>query len=73
MIKRKKCDLLHNRGRNKGCPPHRKGGIVNGKRPITADSALRLQRYLGVESRFWLNLQTETAPTDIIRKRFRLN
>ena len=40
-------------------PSHRMGGIVNGKRSITADSALRLQRYLGVEAQFWLNLQTE--------------
>jgi len=32
--------------------------IVNGKRAITADTALRLQRYFGVEAQFWLNLQT---------------
>ena len=31
----------------------------NGKRSITADTALRLQRYSGVEAQFWLNLQTE--------------
>ena len=33
--------------------------IVNGKRSITADTALRLQRYFGIEAQFWLNLQTE--------------
>jgi len=26
---------------------------------IIADTALRLQRYFGVEAQFWLNLQTE--------------
>jgi proteic killer suppression protein len=34
-------------------------GIVNGKRSITADTALRLQRYFGIEAQFRLNLQTE--------------
>ncbi len=33
--------------------------IVNGKQGITADIALRLERYFGVEARFWLNLQSE--------------
>ncbi len=32
---------------------------MNGKRSITADTALRLQRYFGVKAQFWLNLQTE--------------
>ena len=32
--------------------------IVHGKRGITADTALRLGRYFGVEPQFWLNLQT---------------
>jgi len=36
-------------------PSHRMGGIVNEKRSITADRALRLQRYLGFEAQFWLN------------------
>jgi addiction module HigA family antidote len=40
-------------------PPNRTSAIVNGKRAITADTALRLQRYFGVEAQFWLNLQTE--------------
>jgi plasmid maintenance system antidote protein VapI len=40
-------------------PPNRISEIVNGKRAITADTALRLQRYFGVEAQFWLNLQTE--------------
>ncbi len=40
-------------------PPNRVSQIANGKRSITADTALRLQRYFGVEAQFWLNLQTE--------------
>jgi addiction module HigA family antidote len=45
--------------RDLAVPPHRISEIVNGKRAITADTALRLQRYFGVEAQFWLNLQTE--------------
>ena len=40
-------------------PPNRISAIVNGKRAITADTALRLERYFGVEAQFWLNLQSE--------------
>ena len=40
-------------------PPNRISEIVNGKRSITADTALRLQRYFGVKAQFWLNLQNE--------------
>lgn len=39
--------------------PSRVGEIVNGQRPITADTALRLGLFFGMEPRFWLNLQTE--------------
>ncbi|NLP39968.1 MAG: HigA family addiction module antidote protein [Corynebacterium pollutisoli] len=42
-----------------GVPPRRINEIVHGKRAITADTALRLGRYFGVESRFWLNLQAQ--------------
>ena len=45
--------------RDLAVPPNRISEIVNGKRSITADTALRLQRYFGVEAQFWLNLQTE--------------
>jgi addiction module HigA family antidote len=38
-------------------PPRRINEIVLGKRAITADTALRLARYLGTSERFWLNLQ----------------
>lgn len=40
-------------------PPNRISEIVNGKRGLTADTALRLERYFGVEAQFWLNLQSE--------------
>jgi antitoxin HigA-1 len=32
--------------------------ITQGKRAITADSALRLGRFFGMEAQFWLNLQS---------------
>jgi len=39
-------------------PPRRINEIAQGKRSITADTALRLARYFGTSERFWLNLQT---------------
>jgi addiction module HigA family antidote len=45
--------------RDLSVPPNRISEIVNGKRAITADTALRLERYFGIEAQFWLNLQTE--------------
>lgn len=38
-------------------PPRRINEIVHGKRAITADTALRLGRYFGIDPQFWLNLQ----------------
>ena len=38
-------------------PVTRMNEIVNGRRSITADTALRLARYLGTSAQFWLNLQ----------------
>ena len=38
-------------------PPNRVTAILNGQRGITADTALRLSRYLGTTPQFWLNLQ----------------
>ncbi|MEY2721324.1 MAG: addiction module antidote protein, HigA family [Gammaproteobacteria bacterium] len=40
-------------------PPSRISELVNGRRPITADTALRLGLFFDMESRFWLNLQAE--------------
>ena len=39
-------------------PSGRITDIVNGKRGISADTALRLGRYFGNSPRFWANLQT---------------
>ena len=33
--------------------------IVTGKRGITANTALRLGLYFGIDAQFWLNLQSE--------------
>ena len=35
----------------------RVGAIVNGKRAVTPDSALRLARYFGTSPEFWLGVQ----------------
>ena len=39
--------------------PSRISELVNGQRPITADTALRLGLFFGMDARFWLNLQAE--------------
>ncbi len=39
-------------------PSGRITDILNGKRGISADTALRLARFFGNSARFWLNLQT---------------
>ena len=38
-------------------PANRVGQIIHGKREITADTALRLGKYFGIEPEFWMNLQ----------------
>ncbi len=40
-----------------GVTSRRINEIVHGRRAITADTALRLARYFGMEAEFWLNLQ----------------
>lgn len=40
-----------------GVPTNRITQILAGKRSITADTALRLGRWLGTGTQFWLNLQ----------------
>lgn len=39
--------------------PSRISEVIHGRRPITADTALRLGLFFGMEPRFWLNLQSE--------------
>jgi antitoxin HigA-1 len=41
-----------------GVPTNRITAILKGERAVTADTALRLARYLGTTPEFWLNLQT---------------
>ena len=45
--------------RDVSVPPNRIGEIMNGKRSITADSALRLGKYFGVSPEIWLDLQSD--------------
>lgn len=40
-------------------PVSRIAEIVNGRRAITADTALRLGAYFGTSPEMWLNLQTK--------------
>ena len=40
-------------------PPSRISDIVNGNRPITADTAFRLGIFFSMDARYWLNLQSE--------------
>ena len=43
--------------RSIGISPNRIAEIVNNRRRITADTALRLSLYFGNSAEFWLNLQ----------------
>src|SRR5512139_216585 len=38
-------------------PMNRISAIVNGKRAISVDTAMRLARYFGTSPQYWLNLQ----------------
>lgn len=41
-----------------GVPPDRISKILNGKRGISAETALRLGHYFATGPEFWMNLQT---------------
>ena len=41
-----------------GVPPRRINEIIHGIRGISADTALRLEKYFGASATFWMNLQT---------------
>jgi addiction module HigA family antidote len=45
--------------RTRNCLPRSISAIVNGKRAITADTALRLGKYFGVSAELWLGLQAD--------------
>lgn len=42
-----------------GVPQTRTSQIILGKRRITADTALRLSKYFGTTTKFWLGLQND--------------
>lgn len=42
-----------------GVPQTRTSQILKGLRRITADTALRLSKYFGTSSKFWLGLQND--------------
>ena len=42
-----------------GIPQTRTSAIIHGKRRITTDTALRLSKYFGTSSKFWLGLQND--------------
>ena len=44
--------------RKLGVPTNRVTQIVNGRRAITGDTALRLGHFFGTSAEFWLNLQS---------------
>jgi len=41
-----------------GVPPNRVSQIIQGRRSITGDTALRLGHWFKTSAEFWLNLQT---------------
>lgn len=41
-----------------GVTPRRINEIVHGRRAISADTALRLSQFFGMEAQFWMNLQS---------------
>ena len=41
-----------------GVPTNRVTQILNGRRAITGDTALRLAHFFGTSAEFWLNLQS---------------
>ena len=42
-----------------GVSPNRIAEIINNRRRITADTAVRLGRYFGNSAQFWLDLQSQ--------------
>lgn len=42
-----------------GVPQTRTSQILKGKRKITADTALRLSKFFGTSTKFWLGLQND--------------
>ncbi len=51
-----------------GVPAQRIGEIVAGRRAITADTDLRLCRYFGLSTGYWLRVQNK-YDTEIVRRK----
>jgi len=53
-------------------PANRLTEIINGKRGISADTAMRLARYFGTSAQMWMNLQShyelEVAEADLAER-----
>ena len=54
---------------NLGIPSGRITDILNGRRSITADTAIRLHRYFGNRAQFWLDLQSQHDPALVENER----
>jgi len=52
-----------------GVPSGRITDILNGRRSITADTAVRLGRYFGNSAQFWLDLQSQYDIAVVERER----
>jgi addiction module HigA family antidote len=52
-----------------GVPSGRITDILNGRRSITADTAIRLGRYFGNNPQFWLDLQSQHDIATVERER----
>jgi addiction module HigA family antidote len=52
-----------------GVPSGRITDILNGRRSITADTAVRLGRYFGNRPQFWLDLQSQFDIATIEREK----
>jgi addiction module HigA family antidote len=55
--------------RDLGVPSGRITDIINGRRSITADTAVRLGRYFGNSAQFWLDLQSQHDIAEVNRER----
>ena len=52
-----------------GVPSGRVTDILNGRRAISADTAVRLGRYFGNSAQFWLDLQGQYEIARVMRAR----
>jgi len=45
--------------RDTGIPVSTLSAIVHGKRPVSAENALRIGKYFGTSPKYWINLQSD--------------